>query len=361
MINKKLKNKFSTAKKTGLACLLSLSLTASVFGFSGSYNGQVWAQFNTTNTQPVSVNNFSLTAIPPRYGDDGMLKLKPGEKTQIQVRVKNITDKPLYVDTKALDFVIGDDGTTPIEVTESVSNRWSLASWMTVVPQNQRIAPNQTVGVNVLIEVPEDALPGGHYAMILHQPSNSDGSIGDKISVSQSAINQRVGTLTYLIVDGPINEEAYIRNFNVPKFSEYGPVPFSFEVQNNSDVHITPRISMDIENFFTQKVDNIKIDEKNIFPFTTRNYDGKWDRIWGFGYYTATLTMSYGTTGGIVLAKTSFWLLPVKIIIAITFVFLAIILALLAIKRHLKHRRSFEEQKIKALEEKISKLEHQKD
>ena len=56
-----------------------------------------------------------------------------------------------------------------------MSNRWSLASWITLTPTEQLLQPNQTVGINVIIEVPEDALPGGHYAMITHQPVSTGG------------------------------------------------------------------------------------------------------------------------------------------------------------------------------------------
>jgi hypothetical protein len=105
-------------------------------------------------------------------GEDNSLTLQPGEKKQLTLRVINSSSESIVVNSTAQDFVVGDDGSTPVPIdVQDADNRWSLASWLTVVPGAQRVAPNQTVGFNVLIEVPEDALPGGHYAMITYQPN----------------------------------------------------------------------------------------------------------------------------------------------------------------------------------------------
>ena len=314
----------------------------------------------TTNpTQNIAQEQITLTAIPPRLGEDGSLKAAPGEKLQIQLRVRNISEQDISVLTSAQDFILAEDGQTPVWIDDSTSNRWSLASWLTITPTEHKITAKSTVGINVLIEVPQDALPGGHYAMILHEPgsSNNGFSIGKTTSESGAAINQRVGTLLYVIVDGPINEEAYVRDFSFPNFSEYGPVPFNFFVENNSDVHITPQMSVEIFNIFNQKIETIAIEPKNIFPLTSRDFDGQWDRVWGWGLYTAKLTMSYGSSGSLVIANTSFWLIPVKVIIAICTLLLSIILIGFAIKRHLTHRRQVDEQKIKELETKIEEMQ----
>ncbi|GIK83381.1 MAG: hypothetical protein BroJett025_00030 [Patescibacteria group bacterium] len=295
---------------------------------------------------------IALTAIPPRLGDDGSLKAAPGEKLQIQLRVRNISEQPISVITSAQDFVLDSDGETPVPIDDATSNRWSLASWLTITPTEHTIGSKSTAGINVLVEIPEDALPGGHYAMVLHEPGNRASTGG-----SNTAINQRVGTLLYVIVDGPINEEAYVRDFSFPKFSEYGPVPFGFTVENNSDVHITPQMSVEVYDILGRKVETIGIEPKNIFPLTSRDFTGQWDRVWGWGLYKAKLTMSYGSAGAIVVTNTSFWLLPIKVIIAVMTILLGLLLAGLAVKRHLKHKKSIEEKRIAELEEQIEKMQ----
>ncbi len=310
-----------------------------------------------------AATEVTLTAIPPRLGDDGSLLLKPGEKTQVQLQVKNTSARAVRIQSQISDFIIGDDGETPLPVSDAVSNRWSLASWMMIAPNSQTIGPNQTVGLTALIEVPSDALPGGHYAMITHEPTTET---GESLVVqtqqtadpdSASAISQKVGTLVYLTVDGPINEEAYVRNFQFRNFSEYGPVPFSFLVENQSDIHIRPQIGIDIYNVFGQKVDSISLETKNVFPFMNRQFEGTWNRIWGWGYYRAQLTMSFGAQGSVVLANTNFWLIPLKLLLAVLITLLTVIAMGITIRRHMLHRASQSKERIEMLEKKLTDLQ----
>ena len=300
-------------------------------------------------------DSITLTAMPPRMGDDNSLSAAPGEKIQTTIKVRNNSDRAFTINTATDDFIIGDDGETPIAVTEDVSYRWSLKNWLILAPEFQSLQPRQTGIINVIIDIPEDALPGGHYAMVTHKPVGLNGEKFQEESASK--ISQRVGTLLYVLVEGPINEEAFIRDFNMPRFTEYGPVPFSFIVDNQSDIHIKPDISIEIYNLFGIKVNTIVVESKNVFPMVGRNFNGEWDQVWGTGFYRAKLVMSYGSEGAITIANTSFWLFPVTIIIAALIVILTLIVIFIATRRHLLHRNDSEKQRMEMLEEKISKLE----
>lgn len=303
-------------------------------------------------------SQVSLTAIPPRLGDEGDLAAKPGEVIQTQVRVNNPTNEAVTISSSAYDFTIDVDGETPIPIEGDVSSRWSLANWLVLAPATQTIAPNQTAVVNVLVEVPDDALPGGHFAMITHQPTQSGvQAIGQQAATS--GINQRVGTLLYVFVEGPINEEAFIRNAQFPKLTEFGPVPFSFSIENMSDIHIRPQISVEIRDWLGRTSDAVLVNPKNIFPLTSRDFDGQWDRIWGIGRYSATITASYGQSGSLAVAKTHFWLIPITLVIAILVVILTLIAVGIAVRRHIIHRKTDQSGKIQELESKIRELESQ--
>jgi len=306
--------------------------------------------------KPVSAqvtDQITLTAIPPRLGDDFKLTAKPGEKIQTIVRVRNNSNQPITINSSVEDFIIGQDGTTPISVNEAVSGRWSLANWTTVSPLEQTIESGKSVNVNLVIDVPADALPGGHYAMILHQPKPANPAEAK----SQSAIGQRVGTLVYFVVEGIINEQAFVRDFTIPNFTEYGPVPFSFLVENISDIHIKPQIGVEIYNLFGQKVQNIPIESKNIFPFVPRRFDGSWVRVWGIGPYTAKVVMSYGSHGQVAVVQKMFWLLPIRLVIAGLLLILAIVIVTMVIRKQIIEKRIMAQKKIEMLEQKLDELE----
>ncbi len=309
-----------------------------------------------------AANEVILTAIPPRLGEDNSIKLKPGEKTQVTVRVRNSTENTTRIQTRTRDFIIGDDGSTPVPVTENVSNKWALSSWLTVTPTTQTLDPQETAGIAILIEVPEDALPGGHYAMITHSlASEVTGDTADQ-SNSAAAIRQEVGTLLYVIVDGPINEQAFIRDFdfNNGKFAEFGPVPYKFTIDNESDIHIRPQIKIEITDIFGRLVATLQPETKNIFPLTSRSFEGSWDQVWGTGLYTAQLTASYGDSGNIIIDKDTFWLLPIKLVIAVIILILTLIAIAVSVRRHLIHRQDDRNRKIEVLEERLKEIESEK-
>ncbi len=312
--------------------------------------------------QTSSLAESSLTAIPPRLGEDMSLKAKPGEKLQTSVRVRNSSSEKMTVKSIAQDFIVETNGETPIPVNENISNRWSLASWLILTPSVQEVEPGDIATINVIIEIPDDALPGGHYAMITHQPHSGSADLPESEFAPKSAatLQQRVGTLLYVTVDGPINEAAFIRELTFPRFSEYGPIPFKFTVDNQSDIHIRPQIGIEIYNLFGKKVETLEITSKNIFPFIARDFEGEWDRIWGFGPYTAKAVMSYGSTGQIAIASQTFWLLPITLLMAILIVLLVIVAIIIVIRRHLHHRSDDQQAKIEMLQSKVSQLEQER-
>lgn len=276
-----------------------------------------------------AASSMSLTATPVRLGDDFSISLSPGEKKQVQVKVRNSSTEKVVLETGAVDFVIADDGSTPVAVEgNQVDNRWSLASWLTLAPAQHELKSEEVATVNVLIEVPNDALPGGHYAMIYHRPVNSSGP-----DASGAGISQRIGTLLYVIVKGPITEEAGISSFNWPKFLENGPVNFSLTINNQSDIHINTKPVLKVYNLFGKQVADIEVEAKNIFPKSERNFSGTWNKVWGLGYYKAVVEAVYGDQGKVMTASAGLFLIPVKLILLALILILIILVVSLSIKK----------------------------
>lgn len=329
----------------GLTALAVVSSQLAPFVFPVQVSAQEVVQDSSEQVQ--------LTAIPPRLGDDLTLRAQPGQTIQTSVKIKNASQVAQSIETLIEDFIISEDGTQPIPVEEDTPSQWSLASWVTLSPLRQVLLPNQTAEINVLIEVPADALPGGRYAMIMHQPI-ADLTAGG----AASGVAQRVGTLVYLVVEGDINEEAYITGVNVPKFQEFGPVAMQFSLDNRSDIHIRPNISIEIKNMLGQTSEELHLETKNIFPYTTRAFDTTWNKSWGFGRYTAIIKAGYGTQGQVTSSKTSFWIIPVRLILAIFVGLTSTVVILMMIRRYFKHRNSAQAEQIKILEEKLNQLEN---
>jgi len=295
----------------------------SLFSFSFIFQSSALAQEAVT-----------LTVKPVRIGDDNSLLLAPGEKKQIQVKVENNSEMDLEIESQVFDFIVDEDGSTPIPVTDQLDNRWSLASWITLAPAFNYLQAGGSATVNVLIEVPENASPGGHYAMVLHSPNFT--GVEDQTG---AGISQRAGTLIYVLVDGVINESAYVSLFKIPNFLEKGPVPMEIKIRNESDIHITPTPKIIIKNIFGKEVASFALDSKNVFPFTERDFSDVWVKKWGFGPYTLLLEAAYGIQGQVMTAQSVIWLVPVTIIIIILLSILLIVAVVMMFKKKKENRQ----------------------
>jgi hypothetical protein len=302
MSNKQIKFKISNFKLFFI-CLL-INLLIGLFAYSVKVQAQV---------------SRTLTVVPPTQD----LKAKPGKQVQTTVKVRNETNEPITVKARTKDFLVFDDKGTPTFVEEEVSGRWSLSSWMIVSPTEYTIAPRSSKMFDLVILVPEDALPGGHYASVYFTPVEGGLAPG----VSGTGIETKLASLIKLVVEGPVTEMAYVRKFFAPRFSEFGPIKIQTQIENQSDLDITPKGLITVKDLLGRTIASFKIEERRIFPFAIRSFENTIEKKWLFGRYKATLTGTYGTTGQALIAYLTFWVIPWKII---TVVILALAILVLA-------------------------------
>lgn len=271
-----------------------------------------------------------LIALPPRVED---LSAAPGEVITEQIKIKNAGSDEMVIRPEIKDFVVQDKKGRPTfldqEVTEH-ENRWAMSRWMTVSPAQFILQPGETKVLDLIIVVPEDAVAGGHYAAVIYRP-DSEATVGG--DTSGSKINPSVAALAYLTVEGDITEDARVTRFDIPKFSEFGPIDIETEITNFSDVHIKPKASINVYNTFNQLSKHLKVDEQNIFPSQAREYENRWDKKWLIGRFKAELSGSYGSQGQALQAVTYFWVVPWKVILAVLLAITLIILTIIYWKK----------------------------
>lgn len=280
--------------------------------------------------------SVTITAIPPRLE----LEALPGITLQETIKVRNESVSEMAFDIKAADFIVNNNQGTPIAVNETVSGlpaqagRWSLASWIIASPKKILLPPQQTTTINLLISLPKNALPGGHYAMITYSP-NTEGLMG--IQGSGSAITQKVGTLVYLNVIGDVVEAANLKQFQADQpFKDYGPTVITAEIENLGDIHLTPKGQLTITNLLGKTVFSGQLEEKNIFPFASRLYDWQFPGKYHLGRYQAKLEASAGSTQIPINGLIYFWIMPVKELAAAAVILIVIILLIILKTRKTK-------------------------
>lgn len=265
-----------------------------------------------------------LSAIPPRLE----LSVAPGKVVTKQIKVRNESNVEKIITTTSRDYIVVDDKGTPVQLEDGATseNRWAASSWIQVSPSKTKIKPGETKSLVVTVIAPIDALPGGHYAMILHTPNNET-----VLNQTGASVQTNVATLLYITVPGEIKQDALIKDFTAPKFSEYGPVDFKTTVTNFSDIHITPFGNVTVKNWLGGQTAKIDLVDTNIFPYTSRTLTSVLNKKWLFGRYTATFNAGYGTAGQALVASLIFWVIPWKLILllAVAALLLGVIVYLL--------------------------------
>jgi len=244
----------------------------------------------------ISPLNFELTA-------------NPGDSVANKIKVTNPSNVTLRVQMTVEDFAVaGETGQVIVEPAETET--YSLAKWVTVVPESFTLAPGERRVVDFIIKVPQNAEPGGHYGSILATLSGSAGDSG----FAGVGVSQKVGSLVLLSVSGDATESLAIVEFIVPDFLEFGPVPFVLRFENTGSVHVRPRGLIAITNWRDKKVADVEFPQKNVLPGSKRKVETSWDVKWLFGKYTATVVGSYGTSNTPLSPwVVSFWVFPWKI------------------------------------------------
>jgi len=229
---------------------------------------------------------------------------------------------------KIQDFVVGDNKGTPVAVEEGVVARWAASDWITVSPSKFTINPGETKLLDFVAVVPQDASPGGHYAVVYYSPVPGTLKEQEGETTSQTGTSLNIGTLVYLTVPGEIRQDARVIGMTAPKFSEYGPVKITTEIENFSDIHIKPRGVVRVYNWLGKLNRTLKLNDNNIFPGASRLYENNWPQKWAFGKYRAQIQAGYGTQGSALAGTVFFWVIPWRLI---TITILTIVLAILLV------------------------------
>lgn len=233
-------------------------------------------------------NREGVTVSPVTFE----LTANPGDVIANKIKIYNPTNKVVSIKVEAEDFMaVGEEGRVVTTSEADEDTTYSLRKWITLAPIEFTLEPDEQKLVDFIIEIPENAEPGGKYGTIL---AGITGSISEK-GTTGAAIATKTGALVLLMVSGDLNEKLIVSDFSAPSFQEYGPVPFTIKFENTGTVHVKPRGFVVITDMFGNKITEIEFSQKNVIPGSIRKNELSWDTKWLFGKYTATVVGNYGT------------------------------------------------------------------
>lgn len=249
------------------------------------------------------------------------LNAEKGKTYKLNIKVTNVTGSDLSYKTSINDFQARDESGSPqVLIDKNASDATSVIGWINAT-SNFSLKSRESISIDTTITIPLDAEPGGHYGVLRFF---GQGPSFDSTGVGLSA---SAGTLILIRVDGDIKESAGLASFYTASndkqtsIFEYSPVKFVARISNDGNIHVKPVGSIQLKNMFGNIVANIPINDtkSNVLPGSIRKFEVSYDK-WLFGYYTADLTMGYGTTGQAIVATTKFWVIPYRAILLIAFI-----------------------------------------
>jgi hypothetical protein len=168
-----------------------------------------------------------------------------------------------------------------------------LSTWFQMSP-SETLKPGEQRNIPFVINVPQNAPPGGHFAVIWW--STTPPGDNDK----QVAIVTRAGVLVYLTVSGDIKEGGNIESLSIDKKSALSSGPFTFSTyfKNTGNVAIKPIGTVTVKNILgmTSAVIPMNKDGGAILPQSRKGFSAVWaDKGFHFGPYHASLLLNFGT------------------------------------------------------------------
>ena len=268
----------------------------------------------------VNETGQALEIAPPVIN----LTANPGETKNVSINLRDISSNPLVVTGNVNDFSAnGEDGIPKISLDGSEPSPYSIKSW--IAPLSQlTLEPRQVKGLPVTIKVPANAAPGGYYGVIRFT-ATAPGVTGNGVSLSAS-----LGALIFIRVNGDAKEAVSLEEFYTlaqtkkTGFFESQPVTFAARIKNSGSVHEQPTGQIAVKDMFGNAVANVNmnLDRRNILPGSIRKFEADMDKTnigdrFLLGYYTAKITLTYGSTNQTTTATLGFWVIPWRLVLSL--------------------------------------------
>jgi len=227
--------------------------------------------------------------------------LAPGEEKKTGVWVLNITDFSLPIKANQESFTVQAD------LLRGAGQTFNASSWLRITPQNFILSAHEQKKIEIIIDVPPNAEPGGHYATVYFQPLVSASNIRSQTTY----LSAKVGVLMFLTVKGKIIEQANLQGLETRSFSQFGPTDFSLSFQNQGNVHLLPSGEVVIKNFWGKEVGKAPFNPQIVLPKTEKKIKTQWSKKFLLGRFSAQAYVSYGSANAKLRSEPIiFWVIP---------------------------------------------------
>lgn len=274
------------------------------------------------------------------------LTIKPGTSQTIDVYVTNLTSATADLRGIVNDFTANpnESGTPAILLNGQSAPSHSLKNYVQPIGTFS-LGPNATKDVKVTISIPSGLAGGGYFGVVRFAPASA-AATGKNVNLTAS-----VGSLLLVTVPGKIVEQMDIASFDVRHINAKadtltsGPSTFFtgrkslgavVRFDNTGNVQEAPFGNIILKKgkkqLATYQINNIT-PRGDVLPDSIRYFTAPLTNLGSFGRYTIEGNFGYGTTGQLLTAQTSFYVVPVGLLIIVGVVVLLILFLIFGLPR----------------------------
>ncbi len=218
-----------------------------------------------------------------------------GQSVTRIIRITNGSDQALPVSVEVQSALLDSD-----LVDGADSERYKVQQWVRFDQPTYLFGPGQTLEIPFIITAPLTALPGGHYAQI-----NIRGLQLEKDSSDQTTgiIFPEVGVPLLITVPGEIVEDARVVEDDIfPLFiATNSNITTNFLLENSGTVHNLVLARLIVEKN-GELIKEVQIQPSVVLPATQKSIEKNWETP-GYGSYTLSVELKYGSNSGIFRSK----------------------------------------------------------
>ncbi|HKU18707.1 MAG TPA: DUF916 domain-containing protein [Candidatus Saccharimonadales bacterium] len=312
-----------------LAAVMVVMVTVGLVG--AAWQGEAFA------AQTSIVGGNALKVSPVRQD----ITMDPGTSKTLPIFIQNVTSVPATLHMAINDFVAsGDESGTPKVLLDEnqYAPSHSFKRFATSI-KDFALPGGATKEIDVKVTVPTNAAGGGYYGAIRFQPASAAGDKSLNLSAS-------VGSLVLLRVNGDIQERMNVESFDVRRgdnaatfFTSGKGLTSVIRFHNTGNVQLEPFGKIIVKRFGKQIASyevNNAAPRSNALPDSTRRFNISLADVGHFGKYSLSGNFGYGSSGQLLTASTTFYVVPVALVVIGLAGLLVLLLAIFVLPRMIR-------------------------
>jgi hypothetical protein len=272
-----------------------------------------------SNASAASSGGNGLRVSPVRTD----LTIYPGKSEKVSVNVTNVTTRTAELQTVVNDFIANpnESGQPAIILNPNQYAPSHSLKRFASTGGNFTLRPGEQKNVIVNINIPANAAGGGYYGAIRFAPASNVNGPNQTVSLAGS-----VGSLVLVKVPGDIKEQLSIASFDArvndrPSsfFLHSDDIDAVVRFQNQGNIQEAPFGKILLKNHSGKVLAAYEVNGEtppgNVLPDSIRKFPIPLkDKVGSFGQYKLEGNFGYGSSGQLLSASTTFYVIPIWVI-----------------------------------------------